>query len=101
MLVLSTAGPLGRSDPRESQQRPLFGGGAAKGSGLIDMEVSEPGFGHRGRTVSASIARASAGVFIAAEAICGGVVMLGRVNRSGALAGPAAFISGRNGEPTS
>ena len=49
----------------------VFGGGEAKSSDLIDIQDSEPAFGNRGWTVTASIARANAGVFIAADAICG------------------------------
>jgi Collagen triple helix repeat (20 copies) len=49
----------------------VFGGGEATSSDLISIEDSEPAFGNRGWTVTASIARANAGVFIAADAICG------------------------------
>lgn len=49
----------------------VFGGGEAKSSDLIGIEDSEPAFGNRGWTVTATIARANPGVFIAADAICG------------------------------
>ena len=49
----------------------VLGGGQAKSSDLIDIQDSEPSLDHRSWTVTASIARANAGVFIAADAICG------------------------------
>jgi Collagen triple helix repeat (20 copies) len=49
----------------------VLGGGQAKSSSLIDIQDAEPSFDHRSWTVTASIARANAGAFIAADAICG------------------------------
>jgi len=49
----------------------VLGGGQAKSSDLIDIQDAEPSLDHRSWTVTASIARANAGVFLAADAICG------------------------------
>ncbi len=49
----------------------VLGGGQAKSSDLIDIQDAEPSGDHRSWTVTASIARANTGVFIAADAICG------------------------------
>jgi len=49
----------------------ILGGGEAKSSTLIDFAAAEPGNDHRSWTVTATIARANAGAFIAGDAICG------------------------------
>lgn len=49
----------------------ILGGGEAKSSPLIDINDAEPTGFDNSWTVAASIAHANAGVFIAADAICG------------------------------
>jgi Collagen triple helix repeat (20 copies) len=49
----------------------VLGGGEAKSSDLIDFQETRPSGDERSWIVVASIARANAGVFIAADAICG------------------------------
>jgi hypothetical protein len=48
----------------------LLGGGEAKSSSLIDIDEAAPD-GQSRWVVTATIARANAGVFIAGDAICG------------------------------
>jgi hypothetical protein len=49
----------------------VLGGGEAKSSDLIDFQETHPSGDSRSWIVVASIARANAGVFVAADAICG------------------------------
>ena len=73
----TSRGPTADADEHPHQPNrpwlatPLAQSRRAKSSDLIEIQASEPDFGHRGWTVDATIARANAGVFIAADAICG------------------------------